>query len=106
MDLNKKSEQLKYIKSNLETTFRLSKVLQNLYEDNYLTQCLVLKGGTAVQLYLDKFKRLFFDLDIDVLLKLSEKNIFRDYLLEYMKKPGYDQMSNKRGFSYSLDSYK
>lgn len=106
MTTKEKAEKLKYIKNNFETTLTLTKLLQEIYQDNYLSQILVLKGGSAVQLYLEKFSRLFFDLDIDFKSDIKERKQFQRYLLKFMEQIGYKNTSSKSRYSYSLDSYK
>ncbi|MCI6266386.1 MAG: nucleotidyl transferase AbiEii/AbiGii toxin family protein [Erysipelotrichaceae bacterium] len=105
MTIEEKAAELKYIKNNLEISIRLSKALQNIYRDEYLKNALLLKGGTAIQFYLEEVKRLFFDLDMDFILSLEKKAKFQTHLIENMRKQGYEQISPKSRFSYSLDSY-
>ena len=84
MTPEEKAKRLRYVKNNLETTIKLTELLQKIYQDNYLSKNLVLKGGSAVQLYLNDFKRLFFDLDIDFTSDLNERETFKKYLLIFM----------------------
>lgn len=105
MKIEEQAKQLKYIKNNLETTLHLTEVLQSLYEDNYLKEAILLKGGAAIQLYLQNFSRLFFDLDIDFTLDITEKANFKQYLIQYLQEIGYKEISLKKSRSfYSLDS--
>ena len=105
MNIQAKANKLKYIKNNLEISLHLSQILHQIYQDEYLKKSMILKGGTAVQLYLENVKRLFFDLDMDFILKLDERKQFQTYLINYMDKLGYKEVSPKSRFSYSLDSY-
>lgn len=105
MTIQDKATQLKYIKNNLETSIHLTHTLQAIYQNEYLKQSLLLKGGTAVQFYLEKVKRLFFDLDMDFILPMEERKNFQTYLIENLRQQGYEQVSPKSRFSYSLDSY-
>lgn len=106
MTIQEKALKLKYIKNNLETTINHAKVIQALYGDEYFKECLTLKGGAATQIYLQDFKRLFFDLDIDFAFNIEKREYLRNYLLNYMNKLGYQKISPKSRFSYSLDSYR
>lgn len=106
MSIQEKAAKLKFIKNNLEISIRLSETLQKIYQDPYLKKSMVLKGGTAIQCYLGDIKRLFFDLDLDFILDLSERSKFQKYLITYMKEQSNQELSPKSRFSYSLDSYR
>lgn len=105
MTIQEQATKLKYIKNNLEITLRLTKLLNSLYEDDYLQSCLLLKGGAATQLYLANPSRLFFDLDIDFAHSITERKKFKEHLLSTVSKQGYTEVAKKSRFSYSLDSY-
>lgn len=106
MTLQEKTEQLKYIKNNLEITLNLCKVIQSIYEDEILKNSIVLKGGAAVQIYLQDFKRLFFDLDIDFISKTLSREEFKNYLINHLTNLGYNEPNQRKSrFSYSLDSF-
>ena len=81
MLLQEKADSLRFIKDNLEITLHLVDAINAIYGDSYLKDSLVLKGGTAVQMYLDDFSRLFFDLVMDYILDIEKKDEFRDRLL-------------------------
>lgn len=61
-----------YIENSLEVSKRLGSIVSYIYQDSNLNKVFLLKGGLAVQLYLEEFKRLFFDIDLDVLSPLEE----------------------------------
>ena len=106
MTLQEKSKQLKYIKNNLEITLNLSKVIQSIYEDEILKNSIVLKGGAAVQIYLQDFKRLFFDLDIDFISNTLSREDFKNYLINHLINLGYNEPNQRKNrLSYSLDSF-
>lgn len=106
MTLQEKKEQLKFIKNNLEITLHLTKAIQSIYEDELLKNSIVLKGGAAVQIYLQDFKRLFFDLDIDFISSTLSREEFKNYLINHLINLGYNGPDQRKSrFSYSLDSF-
>lgn len=62
----------KIISNYLETTFRLLQILSEIYNNEPLKECFVLRGGSAVSFYLPDLKRLFLDIDIDFKTKEIE----------------------------------
>lgn len=74
-----------------ELDYRLVKTLQALYSDDFLSERLCMKGGTAInKLYLGETSRLSVDLDFNHLGSkeevLKEKRAVRELIMELLKK--------------------
>jgi predicted nucleotidyltransferase component of viral defense system len=74
-----------------ELDYRLVKTLQALYSDDFLSERLCMKGGTAInKLYLAETSRLSVDLDFNHLGSkeevLKEKRAIRELIMELLKK--------------------
>jgi predicted nucleotidyltransferase component of viral defense system len=74
-----------------ELDYRLVKTLEALYSDEFLSERLCLKGGTAInKLYLAKTSRLSVDLDFNHLGSkeevLKERRFIRELIVELLKK--------------------
>jgi len=97
-----------------ELDIRLTNALKVIYSDNFLSNHLYLKGGTAInKLYLQKTARLSVDLDFNSIGKkeevIAERNNVRDKIAqllkeldeEYMikKKDTYEQTTIKVGYT-------
>ena len=61
-----------FLRDNLEKVLRLVDVLQFIMQNDKLNDCLVLKGGTAINLAVFEMPRLSVDIDLD---------FHKDYLL-------------------------
>ncbi len=98
----------KIISNYLETTFRLLQILSEIYNNESLKECFVLRGGSAVSFYLPDLKRLFLDIDIDFKTKEIEHTKEEKKVLEnmnaIMRMLDYNDRSTKSRYSYSLDS--
>lgn len=109
--LEQKSSELGFVRDNLEKVYRLMDILAFLSDTPLLSQCLVLKGGTAINLTVFNLPRLSVDIDLDFhsdctreeMLKIREE--ITDILLRYMKASGYSLNWDKAKKQYSLDSW-
>lgn len=58
-----------FIRDNLEKVIRLVAILNYFHKSKLLSQTLVLKGGTAINLTVFELPRLSVDIDLDFLRK-------------------------------------
>ena len=64
-DIAQLAAQTNFLRDNLEKVLRLSEVLQFISQNPKLNECLVLKGGTAINLTVFNMPRLSVDIDLD-----------------------------------------
>ena len=99
-----------FIRDNLEKVFRLCEVLQYLNENRMLAECLVLKGGTAINLTVFDLPRMSVDIDLDFAKECSREEMLgmrteiNEDLLNYMFAQGYALSPNTKN-PHSLDSW-
>ena len=109
LEINELADEANFNKNVTEKVLRLLVVLKQL--DEYeLGQCLALKGGTAINLFLLDLPRLSVDIDLDFTLPIERepmlekrKNIDRT-IRRCMANDGY-VLSDRSKFTHSLDSY-
>lgn len=86
-----------FIKENYEKVLRLTDILQFIYNDQFLMNKLVLKGGTAINLTVLNVPRLSVDIDLDYIGNIdkertfAERPIIEEYITTYMVKNGYQK---------------
>lgn len=103
------SNDRKFVKDYLETTIRLLDIISSIFDNEFLRDKLVLKGGSAVECHLGTIKRLFSDVDLDYLvdnpaLMRYERDYLKLVLFDLMRDLNYNDVSPKSRYSYSLDS--
>lgn len=109
-DLAQFASMTNFLRDNLEKVIRLTDVLQFISTNTKLNHCLVLKGGTAINLTVFAMPRLSVDIDLDF-----HSNCSRDEMLEarsainaeiqaYMASQGY-MLSPSTKNPHSLDSW-
>ena len=109
-DIAQLAAQTHFLRDNLEKVLRLFGVLQFVSQNPKLNDCLVLKGGTAINLTVFDMPRLSVDIDLDF-----HNDCTRDEMLEcradinaeilaYMTSQGY-QLSPSTKNPHSLDSW-
>ena len=109
-DLVQLASMTNFLRDNLEKVIRLTDVLQFISTNPQLNRCLVLKGGTAINLTVFAMPRLSVDIDLDFHSYCS-----RDEMLEarsainaeiqaYMTSQGY-MLSPSTKNPHSLDSW-
>lgn len=109
--LNQKAVESGFIRDNLEKVYRLTDVLSFINEDPVLSEYLVLKGGTAINLTVFDLPRLSVDIDLDLdrkcpreeMLKIREK--IGDILQRYMIASGYSLNDRRNKDTHSLVSW-
>lgn len=93
----------------MEKVLRLYSVLR-YFKECEPEECLALKGGTAINLFLLDLPRLSVDIDLDFDIPLERKEMLEkrkriDALIKsYMADEGY-YLSDKSKFVHTLDSY-
>jgi len=110
IQLGRIANQSGFVRDTLEKVIRLTEVLKFVNEDEILSEHLLLKGGTAINLTILELKRLSVDIDLDFTPNLSKEEvadqraIIKHRLNNYMKKEGYELEEDKSKFTHSLDS--
>ena len=112
IDLSRKniiriSNETLFIKDNIEKVLRLIDILEMIFSSEWRDK-LVLKGGTAINLFYSNMSRLSVDIDLDYLGKTKEEMIVdRDKIKTYLKnalfQKGYN-LSDASKSHYALDS--
>ena len=108
--IGRQAKELGFVRDTFEKVCRLADVLKFFENDDILSRCLALKGGTAINLTIFNLPRLSVDIDLDF-----SENISRDEMLEkrpkiferiskYMSANGY-VLSSKSKQHHALDSF-
>ncbi len=108
--IGRQAKELGFVRDTFEKVCRLADVLKFFENDDILSRCLALKGGTAINLTIFNLPRLSVDIDLDF-----SENISRDEMLEkrpmiteriskYMNANGY-VLSGKSKQHHALDSF-
>lgn len=109
-DIAQLAAQTHFLRDNLEKVLRLSDVLNFIAQSPKLKDCMVLKGGTAINLTVFVMPRLSVDIDLDfhkdctrgeMLAYRAEINA---EIMAYMASQGY-QLSPDTKNPHSLDSW-
>lgn len=70
-------EQTGFLKNTLEKVFRLLDVLSTLKSNPVTKGAFVLKGGTALNLFILDFPRVSIDIDLDYIRFRSKTDMFK-----------------------------
>lgn len=95
--------------NSYEKVLRLNDILNIIFKSEF-EKYLVLKGGTAINLFLLNMPRLSVDIDLDFSINLSKEETqiirvkIKDYIIKMMNKNGY-LLNQHSKFPYSLDSF-
>lgn len=109
--LAKRSLETGFIRDNLEKVYRLVDVLQYINTNPLLSEYLVLKGGTAINLTVFNMPRLSVDIDLDFNCICSKSEMLdlraeiNTDLMQYMEGQGYNLDIDKGKNLLSLDSW-
>ena len=109
-DIAQLAAQTNFLRDNLEKVLRLSDVLQFVAHSPRLKDCLVLKGGTAINLTVFTMPRLSVDIDLDFHKDCTREEMLRyraeinAEILAYMESQGYQLNPNTKN-SHALDSW-
>ena len=107
-EVNKIADSSNFNRNMTEKILRLYSILD--YFNNEFGDVLVLKGGTAINLFVLDLPRLSVDIDLDFNLKIDKEEMLNhrkriDSIIKgYMEDEGY-YLSDKSKFTHSLDSY-
>ena len=99
-----------FIRDNLEKVVRLVDVLNYFHESKLLSETLVLKGGTAINLTVFELPRLSVDIDLDFSVDCSREEMLakrqeiNDEVLRYMQSEGYSLAPSSKN-PHTLDSW-
>ena len=108
--LEKTAMETGFLRDNLEKVFRLCYILQYLHSDALMSDCLLLKGGTAINLTVFDLPRLSVDIDLDFAQDCDRNEMLRmraqinAKLLNYMFAQAYALSPNTKN-PHSLDSW-
>ena len=108
--LGKQAQEMGFIRDTLEKVLRLSEILKYINSDPLLSECLALKGGTAINLTVFNLPRLSVDIDLDYTHNnsreemLEERRRISDSIVKYMVMSGYELSSKSKSY-HSLDSH-
>lgn len=99
-----------FIRDNLEKVLRLVEILKFFHNHALLSQALVLKGGTAINLTVFDMPRLSVDIDLDFNINcgreemLTQRDAINDLIMRYMVSEGYGLKPSSKS-PFSLDSW-
>ncbi len=108
--LNKAATEAGFIQDTFEKVSRLSEVLSSISSDEFLSQRLALKGGTAINLAFFNLPRLSVDIDLDYTKNsgrdemLAERELITLKLNSIMEELGYDIKAEKTKNVHALYS--
>lgn len=109
IDINRIADKANFSRNTTEKVLRLYSILKFI-DQSEISNMLVLKGGTAINLFLLDLPRLSVDIDLDFALPLNRDEMLkkREYIdmiiRDYMADEGYF-LSDKSKFVHTLDSY-
>lgn len=109
-DLSRLALQTHFLRDNLEKVLRLADVLRFITDNPKLKDCLVLKGGTAINLTVFAMPRLSVDIDLDFHSDctrdemLMARSAINSELQAYMTSQGYLLGPDTKN-PHSLDSW-
>ena len=109
-DIAQLAAQTNFLRDNLEKVLRLSDVLQFIAHSPKLKDCLVLKGGTAINLTVFTMPRLSVDIDLDFHRDCTREEMLQyraeinAEILAYMESQGYQLNPNTKN-PHALDSW-
>ena len=109
-DIAQLAVQTNFLRDNLEKVLRLSDVLQFIAHSPRLKDCLVLKGGTAINLTVFTMPRLSVDIDLDFHRDCTREEMLQyraeinAEILAYMESQGYQLNPNTKN-PHALDSW-
>ena len=108
--LGRQAKQLGFVRDTFEKVCRLVDVLSFMESDALLSECLTLKGGTAINLTIFDLPRLSVDIDMDFShnvpreTMLQEREKINDHISKYMAASGYSLNPKSKQY-HALDSF-
>ncbi len=110
MILGRMAKEMGFVRDTLEKVCRLADVLRFMEDDELLSICIALKGGTAINLTIFDLPRLSVDIDLDYCNSLDREKMLKDRKIitnridKYMVANGY-VLSPKSKNYHALDSF-
>lgn len=110
MVLGRTAKELGFVRDTLEKVWRLADVLKFMESDEVLSECLALKGGTAINLTIFNLPRLSVDIDMDYSRQISRDNMLQEReditlrISKYMSANGYILSPKSKNY-HALDSF-
>ena len=97
-----------FIKDNVEKVMRLIDILETVFSSKWRDK-LVLKGGTAINLFYMNMPRLSVDIDLDYTGEsreemLADKENLREYMRNVLFQKGYSLSDASKSY-FALESY-
>jgi len=108
--IGRQAKELGFVRDTFEKVCRLADVLKFFENDDILSRCLALKGGTAINLTIFNLPRLSVDIDLDFSEKISrdemleKRPLITERISKYMSANGYI-LSSKSKQHHALDSF-
>ncbi len=108
--IGRQAKELGFVRDTFEKVCRLADVLKFFENDNILSSCLALKGGTAINLTIFNLPRLSVDIDLDFSENISrdemldKRPIITERISKYMSANSY-VLSGKSKQHHALDSF-
>lgn len=108
--IGRQARELGFVRDTFEKVCRLADVLKFFENDDILSTCLALKGGTAINLTIFNLPRLSVDIDLDFSENigreemLGKRSIITERISKYMSANGYI-LSGKSKQHHALDSF-
>ena len=103
-------QEAKFVRDTFEKVLRLKEIMRCLNEEEYLSEHLLLKGGTAINLTVFNLPRLSVDIDLDYTPNDTKEDMLvaREKITmlikDYMEAEGYHLSPSSR-FTHSLDAF-
>lgn len=110
VQLSREAKKHGFVRDTFEKALRLKEILKFFNEHEYLSEHLLLKGGTAINMTIFNLPRLSVDIDMDYVPNgtrdemLSAREQIASVIKEYMDAEGY-QLSPASRFRFSLDAF-
>ena len=109
VEIGRVARQYGFVRDTFEKVLRLKEILRFLNEEEYLSEHLLLKGGTAINLTVFNLPRLSVDIDMDYTPNDTKEDMLvaREKITmlikDYMEAEGYHLSPSSR-FTHSLDA--
>lgn len=109
-ELGKEAKKYGFVRDTFEKVLRLKEILKFFNSQKYLSEHLILKGGTAINTVIFNLPRLSVDIDMDFIPNgtrdemVTAREQIASIIKEYMGAEGY-QLSPASRFSFSLDAF-
>ena len=110
VEVGRVAQQHGFVRDTFEKVLRLKEVLLYINEHEYLREHLLLKGGTAINLFVFDLPRLSVDIDMDYIPNDTKEDMLKSrekisaLIIAYMQEEGYYLAESSR-FTHSLDAF-